>query len=192
MTKITCDICMDLMPLVRDGVASEDSVTAVMNHISDCEDCKKIYDEMYINNKSITENNNTPQQIKSQQLNSQSINIDKAAKKVEKKINKYLGMIIMFGIFFGLSLTASEEMFLNSFIMPIIGVFGYYLFRWKAAYTVPCIIVISNFIINGIGFLRGVEPLDIMSVVMWGSVYSLFAIIGTIIAGLLHFGLRKE
>lgn len=182
MTKITCDICMDLMPLVRDGVASEGSENAVMKHISDCEDCKKIYDEMYINNKSIIEDDDIPK----------SINIDKAAKKVEKKINKYLGMIIMFGIFFGLSLTASEEMFLNSFIMPIIGAFGYYLFRWKAAYTVPCIIVISNFIINGIGFLRGVEPLDIMSVVMWGSVYSLFAIIGTIIAGLLHFGLRKE
>lgn len=191
MTKITCDICMDLMPLVRDGVASEDSVTAVMNHISECESCKKIYDEMYINNKIIIENN-TPQQINYQLINPQSINIDKAAKKVEKKINKYLGMIIMFGIFFGLSLTASEEMFLNSFIMPIIGGFGYYLFHWKAAYTVPCIIVISNFIINGIGFLRGVEHLDISSMVMWGAIYSLFAIIGTIIAGLLHFGLRKE
>ena len=182
MTKITCDICMDLMPLVRDCVASEGSENAVMKHISDCEDCKKIYDEMYINNKSIIEDDDIPK----------SINIDKAAKKVEKKINKYLGMIIMFGIFFGLSLTASEEMFLNSFIMPIIGAFGYYLFRLKAAYTVPCIIVISNFIINGIGFLRGVEHLDIMSMIMWGSVYSLFAIIGTIIAGLLHFGLRKE
>lgn len=182
MTKITCDICMDLMPLVRDGVASEGSENAVMKHILDCEDCKKIYDEMYINNKSIIEDDDIPK----------SINIDKAAKKVEKKINKYLGMIIMFGIFFGLSLTASEEMFLNSFIMPIIGAFGYYLFLWKAAYTVPCIIVISNFIINGIGFLRGVEHLDIMSMIMWGSVYSLFAIIGTIIAGLLHFGLRKE
>lgn len=187
MTKITCDICMDLMPIVQDGVASEDSVIAVMNHISECEDCKKIYDEMYINNKSIIENNNTPQQI-----NPQAINIDKAAKKVERKINTYLSMIIMFGIFFGLSLTASEEMFLNSFIMPIIGAFGYYLFRWKAAYTVPCIIVISNFIINGIGILRGVEHLDIASMVMWGTVYSLFAIVGTIIAGLLHFGLRRE
>ena len=152
MTKITCDICMDLMPLVRDGVASEDSENAVMKHISDCEDCKKIYDEMYINNKSIIEDDDIPK----------SINIDKVAKKVEKKINKYLGMIIMFGIFFGLSLTASEEMFLNSFIMPIIGAFGYYLFRWKAAYTVPCIIVISNFIINGMGFFRGVEHLDII------------------------------
>lgn len=186
MTKITCDICMDLMPLVRDGVASEDSVTAVMNHISDCEDCKKIYDEMYINNKSIIENN-TPQQTNSQPINPQSINIDKAAKKVEKKINKYLGMIIMFGIFFGLSLTASEEMFLNAMIMPIIGAFGYYLFNWKAAYTLPCIIMISNFVINGVAFLRGVEYLDIASMVMWGSIYSLFAIIGTIIAGLLHF-----
>lgn len=187
MTKITCDICMDLMPLVQDGVASEDSENAVMKHISECESCKKIYDEMYTNNKNITEDNKN-----SQIINPQSINIDKAAKKVEKKINKYLGMIIIFGIFFGLSLTASEEMFLNSFIMPIIGVFGYYLFRWKAAYTIPCIIVISNFIINGIGFLRGVEHLDIMSMVMWGAIYSLFAIIGTIIAGLLHFGLRKE
>lgn len=187
MTKITCDICMDLMPLVRDGVASEDSENAVMNHISDCEDCKKTYYEMYINNKSITEDNKN-----SQIINPQSINIDKAAKKVEKKINKYLGMIIMFGIFFGFSLTASEEMFLNSFIMPIIGAFGYYLFQWKAAYTVLCIIVIINFIINGIGFLRGVEHLDISSMVMWGAIYSLFAIIGTIIAGLLHFGLRKE
>ena len=182
MTKITCDICMDLMPLVKDGVASEDSENAVIKHISECESCKKIYDEMYIDNKSIIEDDDIPQ----------SINMDKAAKKVEKKINKYLGMIIIFGIFFGLSLTASEEMFLNSFIMPIIGVFGYYLFRWKAAYTIPCIIVISNFIINGIGFLRGVEHLDIMSMVMWGAIYSLFAIIGTIIAGLLHFGLRKE
>lgn len=182
MTKITCDICMDLMPLVKDGVASEDSENAVMKHISECESCKKIYYEMYINNKSIIEDDDIPK----------SINIDKVAKKVEKKINKYLGMIIIFGIFFGLSLTASEEMFLNSFIMPIIGAFGYYLFHWKAAYTVPCIIVISNFIINGIGFFRGVEHLNISSMVMWGAVYSLFAIIGTIIAGLLHFGLRKE
>ena len=182
MTKITCDICMDLMPLVKDGVASEYSENAVIKHISECKSCKKIYDEMYINNKSIIEDEDIPQ----------AINIDKEAKKIEKKINTHLGMIIIFGIFFGLSLTASEEMFLNSFIMPIIGVFGYYLFRWKAAYTIPCIIVISNFIINGIGFLRGVEHLDIMSMVMWGAIYSLFAIIGTIIAGLLHFGLRKE
>ncbi len=49
MTKITCDICMDLMPLVQDGVASEDSENAVKKHISECESCKKIYDELYAN-----------------------------------------------------------------------------------------------------------------------------------------------
>ncbi len=145
---------MDLMPLVQDGVASEDSENAVKKHISECESCKKIYDEMYTNNKNITEDNKnsqiiTPQSIhidkenavkkhisecesckkiydemytnnknitednkNSQIITPQSIHIDKVAKKVEKKINKYLGMIIIFGIFFGLSLTASEEMFL--------------------------------------------------------------------------------
>lgn len=31
MNKISCDICMDLIPLVKDGIASEDSGNAVKN-----------------------------------------------------------------------------------------------------------------------------------------------------------------
>ena len=30
MNKISCDMCIDLMPLVQDGVASEDSRNAVL------------------------------------------------------------------------------------------------------------------------------------------------------------------
>ena len=33
MNKITCDMCIDLMPLVQDGVASEDSRNAVLQHL---------------------------------------------------------------------------------------------------------------------------------------------------------------
>ena len=35
--KITCDMCLDLMPLVLDGLASEDSEKAVREHIAGCE-----------------------------------------------------------------------------------------------------------------------------------------------------------
>ena len=42
MNEITCDVCMDLIPLVQDGVASQDSVLAVENHIKNCF-CKHIY-----------------------------------------------------------------------------------------------------------------------------------------------------
>ena len=46
MDKISCDICMDLIPLVKDGIASEDSCDAVTKHISKCEKCKVEFDEI--------------------------------------------------------------------------------------------------------------------------------------------------
>ena len=32
MNEISCDVCMDLIPLVQDGIASEDSREAVEQH----------------------------------------------------------------------------------------------------------------------------------------------------------------
>lgn len=45
MSKISCDICLDLMPLVRDGVAGADSRAAVEAHISNCEDCRAVFEQ---------------------------------------------------------------------------------------------------------------------------------------------------
>ena len=42
--RITCDICMDLMPLVHDGVASADSVAAVEEHVESCAQCRALYE----------------------------------------------------------------------------------------------------------------------------------------------------
>ena len=58
MDKISCDICMDLIPLVKDGIASEDSCDAVKKHISKCEKCKVEFDvieeKKKINNEDIS------------------------------------------------------------------------------------------------------------------------------------------
>ena len=43
--RISCDICMDLIPLVRDGIASEDSRAAVEEHIKDCAVCRAAFEE---------------------------------------------------------------------------------------------------------------------------------------------------
>ena len=45
MTKITCEICMDLMPLVQDRLASPDSVDAVQQHLEQCPACKAIFED---------------------------------------------------------------------------------------------------------------------------------------------------
>ena len=43
MTELTCDICRDLIPLVVDGVASEDSEAAVRVHVESCAECGALY-----------------------------------------------------------------------------------------------------------------------------------------------------
>lgn len=44
MYEISCQMCMDLMPLVHDGVASEDSRKAVEHHIQTCDACRALYE----------------------------------------------------------------------------------------------------------------------------------------------------
>lgn len=44
MYEISCQMCMDLMPLVRDGVAGEDSTKAVQTHLAQCPDCRALYE----------------------------------------------------------------------------------------------------------------------------------------------------
>lgn len=42
--KISCDIVADLVPLMMDGVASEDTVDLVTEHLKSCEKCKGEYE----------------------------------------------------------------------------------------------------------------------------------------------------
>jgi predicted anti-sigma-YlaC factor YlaD len=42
MSKITCDIVKDIMPLYIDGVCSTNSMQMVENHIIECPDCKDL------------------------------------------------------------------------------------------------------------------------------------------------------
>ena len=44
--KITCDIIKDLLPLYAEGLASVDTVELVAEHISTCENCKEVLNEM--------------------------------------------------------------------------------------------------------------------------------------------------
>ena len=169
MREITCDMCMDLMPLVQDGVASEDSILAVEEHIRKCSTCRAMFEGTV----SIPTSN-------------------EILKKIQRKTRTFMAMVLRLGVFFGLSLTATSELFLNALIMPFIGAICYYLYSWKAMYITVIVIFVTHSILNLFGIILGVEQLDFLSVLMWSSIYSFFAILGVIIAGLIHFGLRKE
>ena len=170
MNEITCDLCMDLMPLVKDGVASEDSVSAVRNHLASCESCRALFD------------GDVPP----------SVDTAKSFEKFYRRLQLFSTMLMMFGIFFGLSLTAGSGIFYNTVIMPIIGALGYVIFRKRAMYIVPVVLFVTHLLTNLLGLMRGVEHLDFYSLLMWTFLYSIFALLGVVVAWLLHFAFRKE
>lgn len=174
MNNISCDMCMDLMPLVKDGIASEDSRLAVEEHVKSCEACKKMYDgEMA-------------------EVSSVNVDLELELGKLKRKVQTFSTVLMMFGVFFGLSLTASEEMFYNSLVMPVIGALGYVIFRWKAAYLVPILLLAVQSLINFLGLTRGMEYMPFVVILMWVGIYTIFVELGVLVAGLLHFAFQKE
>lgn len=174
MNKITCDLCKDLMPLVKDGIASEDSRQAVEAHVAECEECKKLYAG------------------ECAELAEINPDLEQELGKLKRKLQIFSTVLMMFGVFFGLSLTASQEMFYNSLIMPVIGALGYVIFRWKAVYQVPLLLLVMQLLINFLGLARGMEYFAIMEIVLWVGIYSIFVELGVLVAGLLHFAFRKD
>ena len=150
MTKITCEICMDLMPLVQDRLASPDSVDAVQHHLEQCPACRAIFEDQ------------APAPLNGEKL------------------------------FLGVSLTAGNQLFLNSLLMPAMGGIGYVLFRWKSYYLVPGLLFVMHVLMNLISWGLGNEYLPFVDILMWILIYAVFAMIGTTIVGLLYFVFRKE
>lgn len=170
MNEITCDLCMDLIPLVQDGAASGDSREAVMNHIRSCPSCRALYDKK------------TPPAVSAEQ----------AFHKFRRQARIFFALLMMFGISLGLGLTGSSELFYNSLIMPVTGALGYALFRGKAAYLVPGLLLITFSLLNVFRLLPDGESLDMSSILMWTAIYSAFALAGILTAGLLRCALRKS
>ena len=168
MNKITCDICADLLPLVQDGVATDDSRNAVINHIQECPDCRALYQ------------GEIPVPSNGRDL----------LNRIQRSARTFWFMVLMFGIFYGLMLTAGSGLFMNLIIMPMIGGIGYCLFRWKALVILPPLLLGTHFITNALGL--GGEYLAPGDVLLWTAIYCGIAAIGFIIAALLHFVFKKE
>ena len=46
MSKISCDVIRDLLPLYKDRVCSEKSMDLVEEHLPECEDCRRYLEAM--------------------------------------------------------------------------------------------------------------------------------------------------
>lgn len=138
MNKISCDTCLDLMPLVMDGVSSEDSNKLVEEHIQECEECRAIYNES-----------------KHIEMADLDIDNDKVLGQIKRKLYSFAGLILILGSIIGVNLNNSQSMFYNFIIMPILGGVSYLAFG-KKAYLGSIFVFIISFINQGIhSYLTG-------------------------------------
>lgn len=171
--ELTCAVCQDLIPLVRDGVASEESRQAVEAHTAHCAACQSLY------------GGETPPEEERGAV---------ILRKLRRRLRMFTAFVMFFCIFLGLSLTNGPNQFYNALLMPLIGALGYGVYRWKAIWQVPLLLLLVQTVLQSLALLRGTLPPStfFMTLLWWTSICACFSILGTVITGLLSFVFHQE
>lgn len=180
--KTECSIVRDLLPLYVEDMVNPESAEYIRSHLAECPECRAELDALTSEEKpTVPQSNTTPR-----------IDEAKPFKRIMKKMNRQFYMLsyslIIFFIFLGFSWTGGENLMYNSLIMPLVGVFGYYVFRWQAIYKIPILLLVTDIFVC----LFKLVELDFGSAFIWTGIYSIFVFIGIAIAFLLHYAFRKE
>lgn len=182
--QITCDMCDDLLPLVFDHIASEDSCVAVQEHLKQCERCTHKYEGVV----DTTERSGTEVPV----------NDKKVIAKIRKQFFTMGITILLAGLLMGILIVDSNWVFYNFLIMPLIGGLGYLLLR-KYWYWSTIGVVIITYVVNWLkayqsiggnpqyGLLYSLK-IPIFYTVMFG----ILSLVGVAIGALLVYGLKKE
>ena len=173
--KINCDVIMDLIPLVNDGVASEESKKLVNEHCQECEKCRALLD------------------VKPEA----KLPDDKILRSIKRNLFFAQWILGVGGILLGAWFTASYNMFYNFYIMPIVGIVSYLTLKNKSFYALIAIFVMTLVIscIKDILYINGNTGFSFSSLVgyFWfGVIYVVLAIIGIAIASLFCFAFRRK
>lgn len=180
--KLDCCVVRDLLPLYVENMVCDQTAEQIKQHLAQCSDCQNECASFKDTGK-----------LDVLEVPTENLPADaKPFKQIMRKLNRQMyslayGLIIFF-ILWGFSLTGGENLMYNSVIMPIVGLFGYYVFKWKALYKMPILLLVLNLVAYNLHFAQ----IDFLSVFPWTAIYSIFVIVGVLIAFLLHFAFRKE
>ena len=180
--KPECSIIRDLLPLYVEDMVSAETAQYVSEHLNACAECQAEFEGL-----------KDGERLKMLEKNPiERADTVKPFKKLMKRMNRQFYMLayslIIFFIFLGFGWTGGENLMYNSIIMPIVGVFGYYVFRWKAIYKMPVLLLFIDLFI----FLFQIVEIGFVDTLGWTVIYGFFVWIGILIAFLLHFAFRKE
>lgn len=171
----TCKIIEDLLPLIEDGVASEESVEFVKNHMENCQSCK---------NQFSSGETNTHVETK--------INDEKVIRSIKRSVLNIQRLSLIFGTILGVGLTYTIGMFYNIAIMPLLGAISYISLDRKW-YLTPLSIMVLTYIWQVVESITiGYFSWRILYVALtMTGIYGGLSLLGVLIAFLIKFALSK-
>ncbi len=109
INNLSCAVCQDLIPLVKDNIASEDTKKAVYHHISNCKECGELFGDISV-------------------ISNYKNYDEKALVKSIKTIAFiWLLLLVIFAAVVGfLSSVVEIGFYIALIVLPIIGLIGYF------------------------------------------------------------------
>lgn len=166
-----CGIVLDLMPLVRDNTASEDSRQFVLSHMEHCPGCREMYGDVP-----------RPEKVDDKRI----------LRAIRRQLSLAALVLFVLGGLAGVFLSNSAGMFYNFLIMPAFGAAGYLLFK-RRRYLIPIGIFAFSFVWLLIfnwqdGMLQDGWDTSILAASLYlSAIYTAFTLVGMLIARLLKF-----
>lgn len=174
--NVTCEVILDLIPLVKDGVASEQSSMLVDQHIKDCQDCQGEYES-----------------VEMEGVGDIVVKDQKIILAIKRSVFITQLAILVVGAVIGVALSNSMGMFYNFIIMPIVGGVSLLAFR-RRCFWVPIAVFILSYVWTTIMNIveAGFKWIMLYSGLFYSVIYSGLVVLGIVIAGLLWFAFKKE
>ncbi|MGI5894295.1 MAG: zf-HC2 domain-containing protein [Candidatus Merdivicinus sp.] len=172
--EIGCGVCRDLLPLVEDGIASEESTVLVEEHLRNCPECR----DFASGNPSIA-----PKQS----------DFSNPLRRLKAHLLVWAGSFLLIGCLCGVLIGYSAEMFYNFLLMPGAGAAGYCLFR-KKCWIIPLAVAGLSYLWQTAASLltEGIQNGIFIAHLPFALIYAVLSCIGILIAALLKFAFRKE
>ena len=123
--NIPCNVILDLIPLVKDGVASSDSTMIVEEHIKGCENCKAEFEA-----------------FKTVNVEQPMLKDEKILFAIKRSIFITQLVVLIVGAIIGVAMTNSMGMFYNFIIMPVVGGISFVALK-KKWYVAPISIFVT-------------------------------------------------
>ncbi len=180
--KSLCTLVGELYPLYTEGLLTEEARVAVETHLADCPACAAQYAAGVLS------------AVKTAAPDAQKTEKSRQTvfKKLQWRARLVSCVLMMLGLFFGLSLGADIYVFYNIVLMPVVGFLGYWVFRKAAFFVMPVLVPVAHVLYELLVSWQEKTAFSFGDVLGMSFLYDCFAFFGIVAAFLYSYALEKE